>query len=186
MVQEVYGKDARMLLCPKGHIFENLIEKEFLVLNLGRDFLKDWKSQLRNSNPSPHICITTSLKRLQGNSVFLKLMFSMKTKWVKFASSAEELDQRLGKKECVPMKVNSKAVLLVKHQDQYRMVKNKCPHQGITLENAYCIEGDIVCPWHHYGFNLEHGRGAGLYLEVYPIEKREDGYYAGFEKFSMF
>ena len=113
-------------------------------------------------------------------------MFSMKTKWYKFASSKEELDQLLGKRECVPLKVNSTAVLLVKHQEKFHLVKNRCPHQGITLENAYCVDGDIVCPWHQYGFSLENGRGAGLYLEIYPIEKREDGYYAGFEKFSFF
>ena len=113
-------------------------------------------------------------------------MFSMKTRWVKFATTEEELKNKLGKRECVAMKVNSKAVLLVNHENKFSLVKNKCPHQGITLENAYCVDGDIVCPWHHYGFSLEHGRGAGLYLEIYPIEKREDGYYAGFEYFSLF
>lgn len=113
-------------------------------------------------------------------------MFSMKTRWYRFASDEKELNEILGKKECAPLRINSTAVLLVKHQNQYHLVKNRCPHQGITLENAYCVDGDIVCPWHHYGFSLDNGRGAGLYLDIYPIEKRADGYYAGFEKFSLF
>jgi 3-phenylpropionate/trans-cinnamate dioxygenase ferredoxin subunit len=66
------------------------------------------------------------------------------------------------------------------------MVKNRCPHQGITLENAQCVDGEIICPWHRYAFNLENGQGGGLYLDIYPVEKREDGYYAGFEYFSLF
>ncbi|MBD3636247.1 MAG: Rieske (2Fe-2S) protein [Crocinitomicaceae bacterium] len=110
----------------------------------------------------------------------------MKTKWVKFASDEKELNELLRGKECMPMKVNSKAVLLVKHDGEYYMVKNRCPHQGYRLDQAHCEEGAIVCPWHKYSFSLETGRGSGLYLENYPIEKREDGYYAGFEYFSLF
>ena len=89
-------------------------------------------------------------------------------------------------KSCAPTRINGKALLLVHHQSTYYLVKNRCPHQGITLENATCEDGFIVCPWHRYAFDLETGRGAGLYLENYPIEKREDGYYAGFEYFSLF
>lgn len=113
-------------------------------------------------------------------------MFSTKIRWVKFASSEDELVELLRGRSCSAIKVNSKALLLVKHQEDYHLVKNRCPHQGITLENATCEDGKIVCPWHHYGFDLKNGRGAGLYLEIYPIEKHEDGYYAGFEYFSLF
>jgi nitrite reductase/ring-hydroxylating ferredoxin subunit len=118
--------------------------------------------------------------------IYLKPMFSMKIKWVRFAEDEAALTQLLKSKKCSPLKVNAKAVLLVEHNGNYHMVKNRCPHQGITLENASCEDGKIVCPWHHYGFDLENGRGAGLYLDIYPIEKREDGYYAGFEYFSFF
>jgi len=110
----------------------------------------------------------------------------MKTSWHKFASNEKELVDLLRGKECAPLRVNSTSVLLVKHQNSFHLVKNRCPHQGITLENAQCEDGHIICPWHHYSFSLEHGRGGGLYLDIYPIEKREDGYYAGFEKFSVF
>jgi nitrite reductase/ring-hydroxylating ferredoxin subunit len=113
-------------------------------------------------------------------------MFSMKIKWVRFAKDEQELTSLLKGKLCSPLRVNSKAVLIVKHQDKIHLVKNRCPHQGITLERAECVNGEIICPWHHYGFNLENGQGGGLYLEIYPVEKRADGYYAAFEYFSLF
>lgn len=110
----------------------------------------------------------------------------MKTRWVKFAVDEAELKTLMMGKACAPIRVNSLAVLLVKNEGEIHMVKNKCPHQGITLERAECVDGALVCPWHHYGFDLKTGRGAGMYLDIYPIEKREDGYYAGFEYFSLF
>ena len=114
-------------------------------------------------------------------------MFSLKTKWIKFANTFNELDTRLNGKEIQSLFFNGKNVLLVKHDNQFYLVKNKCPHQGIKLAQAQCDKGYIVCPWHHYGFDLKTGRGgSGLYLDNYPLEQREDGIYAGFEYFSWF
>ncbi len=111
-------------------------------------------------------------------------MFSMKTKWLKISDSFDDLDRRLNGKEVSPISFNNLPLLLVKHADQFYLVKNKCPHQGIKLDHAKCENGFIVCPWHHYGFDLKNGRGGGLYLDNYPLEKRDDGVYAGFEYFS--
>jgi len=114
-------------------------------------------------------------------------MFETKIRWVKFAESEEDLEQILLGKTCGKVRVNGKAVLLVKYSNKYYLVKNKCPHQGITLEKASCEDGFIVCPWHRYGFDLHTGRGGGgLHLENYPIEKRDSGWYAGFEYISLF
>ncbi len=110
----------------------------------------------------------------------------MKMRWVRFADSFEELQEELNQRVCAPILVDGRGFLLVKHQDKYYLVKNKCPHQGAKLNNAVCEDGKIVCPWHRYGFDLETGRGAGMHLENYPVEKREDGLYAGFEYFSWF
>lgn len=110
----------------------------------------------------------------------------MKMKWIRLAVSYEELDDRMQGKTVFPISFNQKSLLLVFHNDTYFLVKNKCPHQGIKLDHAQCQDGFIVCPWHHYGFDLKTGRGAGLYLDHYPLEKRADGIYAGFEYFSWF
>lgn len=113
-------------------------------------------------------------------------MFSTKIRWIKIADSEIDLETKLMGRESCGIIVNSTNVLLLKHEGKYYLVKNKCPHQGIKLDNASCEEGKIVCPWHHYAFDLETGRGGGLHLENYPIEFRENGVYAGFEYFSFF
>lgn len=113
-------------------------------------------------------------------------MFSMKTKWLKLADSREALDRWMQGKEVHAILFNNLALLLVKHSGEFYLVKNKCPHQGIRLDKASCDNGFIVCPWHHYGFDLKTGRGADMYLDNYPLEERADGIYAGFEYFSWF
>jgi nitrite reductase/ring-hydroxylating ferredoxin subunit len=113
-------------------------------------------------------------------------MFSMKIRWVKFAKDYHELDTILGSRAIAPVTVDGRGILLVKEKGSYYLTKRKCPHQGFDLARAECRDGTIICPWHHYGFDLTTGRGAGLYLEIYPIEKQEDGVYAGFEYFSLF
>jgi nitrite reductase/ring-hydroxylating ferredoxin subunit len=113
-------------------------------------------------------------------------VFSLKYKWVKIADNQEELESKLAGKETSPISVNSIGCLLVKHQNEFFLVKNRCPHQGVKLDDAVCEDGFIVCSWHRYGFDLKTGRGGGLYLDNYPIEYREDGIYAGFEYFSWF
>ena len=82
-------------------------------------------------------------------------MFETKFRWVKFADSEKDLQNMLMGKSCGPQRINGKAVLLVRHQNEYFLVKNKCPHQGITLEKSTCEDGFIVCLWHRYGFDLK-------------------------------
>ncbi len=113
-------------------------------------------------------------------------MFSTKIRWVKIADSEEQLRVSLLGKESRSLTVNSTSVLLIFHENTFSLVKNKCPHQGIKLDHAKCSEGKIVCPWHHYAFDLKSGKGGGLHLENYPIEFRDNGIYAGFEYFSFF
>ncbi|WP_051568489.1 Rieske (2Fe-2S) protein [Crocinitomix catalasitica] len=113
-------------------------------------------------------------------------MFSTKIKWVKFADTVAELEEQLKKKPLKKVLIDGKSMLLLKEQGDFYLVKNKCPHQGIELTGAVCENGKIVCPWHHYAFDLKTGRGGGLHLENYPIEIRVDGCYAGIEYFSWF
>ena len=113
-------------------------------------------------------------------------MFSMKMRWVKVFESVDEMKQLTRENRNYALKVQGKALLLIQHQSKFYLVKNKCPHQGIGLDHAKCEDGFIVCPWHRYGFDLKTGRGAGLYLENYPLETRENGIFAGFEYFSIF
>lgn len=113
-------------------------------------------------------------------------MFSYKKKLVHFVDNIDELKDLLQSRSQVPIKVDNKQLLLVYHQNEFHLVKNRCPHQGKELTDAKCEEGKIVCPYHHYAFDLNNGRGNGLYLDIYPIVIQEDGVYVEFEYFSFF
>lgn len=110
----------------------------------------------------------------------------MKIKWVRFADNYKQLDELLNKQVSKVICIDGKEVLLVKSEGCFYLTALKCPHQGASLKHAVCEEGKLVCPWHRYGFDLKTGRGAGLYLENYPIQEQKDGIYAGFEYFSWF
>lgn len=138
---------------------------------------KPYSSRLYNDNEN----LVTS-----DDNDYISSMFSMKIKWVWFASSKIDLKEQLKTQSIKPKKIGSRLVLMVYHDDELFLVKDKCPHQGASLTNATCEDGMIVCPWHRYGFDLKTGRGAGLCLDTYPIEERDDGLYAGFEYFSWF
>ena len=64
-------------------------------------------------------------------------------------------------------------------------VDHNCPHSGGRLAKGYVEDDCIVCPLHRFKFSLETGRtvtGEGYYLENYPVEIREDGFYVGLPK----
>ncbi|MEP6845364.1 MAG: Rieske 2Fe-2S domain-containing protein, partial [Panacibacter sp.] len=61
-----------------------------------------------------------------------------------------------------------------------------CPHAGGILADGHIdTMGNIVCPLHHYRFNMQNGRntsGEGFFVKTYPVEIREDGVYVGMEE----
>mgnify|MGYP003574957771 CR=1 FL=1 len=97
-------------------------------------------------------------------------------KWIKLAMELPEDDF------VKTVKVDGKKLCLVRHQNKLHALQNSCPHAGGILSGGWCKNGNIICPLHRYEYNLETGRGlAGQndYVDVYPIEQREDGFYVG-------
>lgn len=83
------------------------------------------------------------------------------------------------------IKVNGQKLCLIRHQQQLYVIQNTCPHAGGILSGGWCREGNIVCPIHRYEYSLTTGRGApgqGDYINIYPIEEREDGLYVGLKE----
>jgi nitrite reductase/ring-hydroxylating ferredoxin subunit len=115
------------------------------------------------------------------------ISFQKKITWHKILDAAEELAEA----RPAAFVVEDKTICIVKKKDKVFAVDDRCPHQGASLSAGYCEKGFIVCPWHHYAFDLKTGRQdeeAGDYVETYPVEIREDGVYVGVEKmvFSLF
>jgi nitrite reductase/ring-hydroxylating ferredoxin subunit len=113
-------------------------------------------------------------------------MFSEKTKYYRIADSKTALLDLLGTKNEAAINLPFGEVL-VKHSDKgFVAFKNECPHQKLKLNSCRLDDNHIVCPWHQYKFNLENGRGHGLYLPVYPIIEKDDGLYLSRTYFSWF
>jgi len=81
--------------------------------------------------------------------------------------------------------VDGKKLCLVKHEGEFFVVQNYCPHAGGVLSGGWCKNGHLVCPIHRYEYDLQTGRGIegqGDYINKYPVELRADGIYVGFKE----
>ena len=77
----------------------------------------------------------------------------------------------------------NKKLCIARNQHGFYALNNKCPHQGGSLSQGFCNdEGEIICPWHHHGFDVTTGQGSGEYVEVYPLEIKDDGVFVLFPK----
>lgn len=78
------------------------------------------------------------------------------------------------------LKVDGKKLCLIRHIGIVYATQNTCPHAGGNLSGGWCKDGKLICPLHRYAYDLKTGRGnvgQGDYIDVYPVEEREDGVY---------
>ncbi|WP_026898422.1 Rieske (2Fe-2S) protein [Daejeonella oryzae] len=88
------------------------------------------------------------------------------------------------------LQVEGRKFCVVKVNQEFFAVQNRCPHAGADLTLGFCKEKKLICSYHRYEYDLETGRGAegqGDYLTTYPVKVLEDGIYIGFkEKWTFF
>lgn len=114
-------------------------------------------------------------------------MFSKKVKWIKIASSKEELDNLVPLNEIKILNKEGNAICIGRNSKGFYAMKDKCPHQGYSFKGGACTESDkMVCPVHRYGFDVNTGRGGGDAAIVYNIDYRQDGVFVGLSYFSIF
>jgi len=65
------------------------------------------------------------------------------------------------------VEVQGQKVVLVKHQGQIHALQNVCPHLGGSLGRGTLKANCIVCPLHHWSFDLKTGKS----VEGVPDEK---------------
>lgn len=78
-----------------------------------------------------------------------------------------------------------KKICLVKSGSEFFATQPYCPHAGAALAYGTCKEGKLICPYHRYEYDLHSGRGnpgQGDYIDLYPVELREDGVYVGLKE----
>jgi len=75
--------------------------------------------------------------------------------------------------------VDGKKICIGKYKNTYSAFAYKCPHaSGLLADGFIDALGNIVCPVHHYKYNLQNGRnvsGEGFFLKTWAVEVREDG-----------
>lgn len=83
------------------------------------------------------------------------------------------------------VKAGKQSICIVNCEGKIYAVSAKCPHAGAELVGGWCKSGNIVCPIHRYEYDLQTGRGAkgqGDYIDIFPVEIREDGVYVQVKK----
>ena len=105
------------------------------------------------------------------------------------SNKADAFCERIPEQKIYRISVGKKDICLTRYDKQVYAFENRCPHQLVHLHNGSCTEDKmVVCPWHRFAFSLESGRGAGLYMEVFPVKEENGALYIGFKKtvFSFF
>ncbi|GAC1438951.1 MAG: hypothetical protein NVSMB63_03560 [Sediminibacterium sp.] len=108
-------------------------------------------------------------------------MTGKKIKWFRVAESEEAIPWQ-NNHLCMVV-VDGKTLTLARFKGSFFAFAQKCPHaSGIMADGFIDAAGQVVCPVHHYRFNMQNGRntsGEGYYLKTYLAESRPDGIYIG-------
>lgn len=104
-------------------------------------------------------------------------------RWIRLFSSQKEAESRLVENKTFTVSIDSLKVCLLKTPKGIYAFKAFCPHAGASLTDAFCnSKNEIVCPLHGYRFDLISGNevsGNSKGLSLYPLQKKEDGFYLG-------
>ena len=102
--------------------------------------------------------------------------------WIKIFSRPGEARERLKESQPQLVVIGTIRICLVRIQDNYFAVGDKCSHNGESLSKGKVnFLGDIVCPWHGYRFSLQTGQCAENYpdIPIYPTQENENGFFIG-------
>lgn len=100
---------------------------------------------------------------------------TMKTEWHRVEDPRAQ--QVLAQDGLTEILVSRKRLVLVRWQEQFYCLDARCPHQGGPLGGGYLEKnGELVCPWHRFRFDICSGSGSsgGYFVNTYPV-KWENG-----------
>jgi nitrite reductase/ring-hydroxylating ferredoxin subunit len=93
----------------------------------------------------------------------------------------------LENQQLVRIELEEKKICVSKLDDQFFGINDRCPHAGTSLSTAErCNKrGTVVCPTHHYKFNIKNGRsedGNQYKIPNYIFSQKEHELYIGIRK----
>jgi nitrite reductase (NADH) small subunit/3-phenylpropionate/trans-cinnamate dioxygenase ferredoxin subunit len=79
----------------------------------------------------------------------------------------------------VALRLNGKKVAIFKVDGHLRAIQDRCPHMGASLADGVVKDGQVICHWHAWCFDLRSGRGdrstkEWLRAQVYEIKVEGD------------
>ncbi len=71
--------------------------------------------------------------------------------------------------------IEGKTLCIIYNYGKWYALDGKCSHAGGPLFAGKLEEGQIVCPWHRVGFDVENGQASsgGYYVNTYPIKEEK-------------
>ena len=66
----------------------------------------------------------------------------------------EEFGGRRGR----AVRVGESVVAVFRVDGRIRAIQDRCPHMGASLADGRIEDGQVICHWHHWKFDLETGR----------------------------
>jgi len=103
--------------------------------------------------------------------------------WVKIFPSYEIALEKLQENKPQLLVVHGKRICLVKRENHFYSVSDKCTHNGESLSKGVVnFAGEVVCPWHGHQFSIKTGREyqeRSVDLVTFPTREEVDGLYIG-------
>ncbi|EAZ82123.1 Rieske (2Fe-2S) protein [Algoriphagus machipongonensis] len=94
-------------------------------------------------------------------------------------NSKEQVLNMIPKQSIKKVLVGEHKIALLRIEDNFHAFQASCPHRGASLlEGTFNQRGEIICPLHHYRFDLNTGdvkAGSCGDLEIYRTELKENG-----------
>lgn len=105
-------------------------------------------------------------------------------KWFKVAGNEKEIPWQPN--NLAIAEAGGKKITIARIGEELFACAYQCPHASGVLAGGFIdTKGNIVCPSHHYRFNIRNGHnvsGEGYSLKTFIIEQREAGIFIGLEE----
>ena len=69
-------------------------------------------------------------------------------------------------------KYNSRMVAVFNQNGEYHAIDDMCPHMGASLASGHLEQGNVVCPWHSWSFDIRDGtwcENRRINIDVYQV-----------------
>ena len=118
-----------------------------------------------------------------AKNINIKVQRTDALEWIKIFESADEARRILTGKPAQLLIVRGKRICLATYQEKFFAVSDSCTHNGESLSKGMVnYQGEIICPWHNYRFELATGIcsvPSCRDLEIYPVKEDATGFFIG-------